>query len=110
EGFRDEDIRFMRLADCRYLRQVYTVEVRIEEDDLATEDTGWLTAKYERAYEALFQHIHKKEAGFVDTVRVAAFGRLPDLNLPKLPRGPASAAEAQRGTRQIYTGEWTQAP
>jgi len=109
EGFTADRVRIARRLDCRYHRQVFSVEVEVEDADLGSVDLGWLTRKFEQAYEMLYQHSHRDVPGFVDTCRIAAFGAQPPLALPELEAGAADPAPAHRGTRRIYTGAWTQA-
>jgi N-methylhydantoinase A len=106
EGFPEEGIRAVRLLDCRYHRQIFSVEVRAEPEDLAADSLGWLEGKFEQAYERLYHHVHREVPGFVDTCRVAMFGKLPPLDLPRDPAGGADPAAARRGARQIYLGSW----
>ncbi|MEX2644339.1 MAG: hypothetical protein WD270_12860 [Acetobacterales bacterium] len=111
EGFSDADIVFERVADCRYLRQVFTVGVPVDGDELAGGGSlGWLVSKFEASYQELYQHVHKNEPGFIDTCRVAAFGRLPAVDLPVQEEAGSDPSVAQRGARQIYCGGWTEAP
>ncbi|WP_137178360.1 hydantoinase/oxoprolinase family protein [Roseomonas sp. AR75] len=109
EGFAEQDIRVTRLLDCRYHRQIFSVEVRAEEADLAAASLDWLGRKFEAAYEHLYHHVHRAVPGFVDTCRVAVFGRLPPLDLPRAARGDDDPAAAHRGTRRIYLGDWMEA-
>ena len=81
EGFAPGEMRFLRMLDCRYHRQVFSVEVRVEEKDLAADEHDWLVEKFEQAYVALYQHRHRNVAGFVDTCRIAAFGSQPALEI-----------------------------
>jgi N-methylhydantoinase A len=110
EGFTAERMRFVRMLDCRYHRQVFSVEVPVEEADLDAAGYDWLVRKFEQSYRALYQHIHEDVPGFVDTCRIAAFGVQPPLVLKERPEGRRDPAAALRGTRDIYLGSWTQAP
>ncbi|MBI4182512.1 MAG: hydantoinase/oxoprolinase family protein [Proteobacteria bacterium] len=110
EGFADDKIQVLRMVDCRYLRQVFTVEVRIDEADLKEADLGWLVKKFEAAYEALYHHVHKNEHGFVDTCRITVLGELPTIELPRQRKAGRDPSPAQRGRRRVYFGKWTEAP
>lgn len=110
EGFKDGEIRVLRRLDCRYHRQIFSVEVPAEPPDLAEPEHGWLTERFERAYEALYQHAHHNVDGFVETCRLTVFGALPGMRLPEQVRGGADAAAALRGTRHVYVGHWVDAP
>jgi len=110
EGFAGQRVRIVRVLDCRYHRQVFSVEVPVETGDLGAPDLGWLVAKFEHAYRELYQHVHPGVAGFVDTCRIAAFGVQPALELKERVAGPADPAPARRGERRIYAGTWMGAP
>lgn len=110
EGFRGDRVRLSRMLDCRYHRQVFSVEVEVEDRDLVASDNDWLARKFEDSYQALYQHSHKNVAGFVDTCRVAAFGIQPPLVLKQWPVGNTNSSAAQRGVRNIYLGTWIEAP
>jgi N-methylhydantoinase A len=111
EGFEPERMRFLRFADCRYMRQVYTVPVTVTDGDLARGGgLDWLAEAYERDYAALYRHVHERASAVLDTCRLVAFGTLPALALPKSTRGGADPAAARRGSRRIYIGGWIDAP
>jgi N-methylhydantoinase A len=110
EGFADSEIRIVRLLDCRYYRQIFSVEVRVEQQDIDSPAYDWLVSKFEHSYSALYQHVHKNVPGFIDSCRVAMFGVLAPLDLPKQKKAGADPAAALRGSRRIYLGRWTDAP
>ena len=111
EGFGPANIRFTHVLDCRYLRQVYTVPVEIDRDDLAREhDTDWLVDAFERDYAALYRHVHERDAIVIDACRLVAFGVLPSLSLPRGESSDGDPSKAQRGSRPVYAGTWIDAP
>lgn len=110
EGFADEDIGAQRTASCRYLRQVHSVEVPIEEEELLRPDIGWLAEKFEDRYRVLFFHTQEGEEIIVESIRVTSLGRLPRLNLPKHDLGESDAAPALSGARRAYFGKWSEVP
>ena len=109
EGFDASDMRFVRVLDCRYHRQVFSVEVAVEPGDLKTPGYDWLVEKFEQSYQSLYQHNHKNVAGFIDTCRIAAFGVQPALELKMRPTGGADPQSGYRGKRSVYLGSWTDA-
>jgi N-methylhydantoinase A len=111
EGFSRDQIRFTRILDCRYLRQVYTIPVEVSGPDLSKDgDTIWMAEAFEKGYSALYRHVHERNAIVVDSVRLVAYGILPSLSLPKEDAGSNDSALAQRGTRQIYQGTMIESP
>ena len=109
EGFTGERVRVVRRIDCRYQRQVFTVEVSVDAEDLEEDSLDWLRRKYEAAYEALYSHVHSSEEGFIDTCRVTLYGVLPELTLPRHDKGPADPSPARRGARRVFLSDWTEA-
>ena len=109
EGFGADRIRFVRMLDCRYHRQVFSVEVAVEPGDFEHAGQEWLVSKFEQSYQALYQHSHKNVAGYIDTCRIAAFGIQPALELQQRMAGSSDASVAYRGTRKVYLGAWTDA-
>ena len=109
EGFSPDRMRFVRMLDCRYHRQVFSVEVPVAAADLHAAGHDWLVEKFERSYRALYQHSHRNVPGYVDTCRIAAFGIQPALVLKQRAPGGADASPGYRGTREIYLGSLLQA-
>ncbi len=109
DGFDGAQVRAVRRIDCRYQRQVFTVEVGAQPDDLAAGDLDWLRARFEAAYAALYNHVHEGEEGFVDACRLTLYGVLPALDLPHAAPGPADPAAARRGSRNVFLGDWVAA-
>jgi N-methylhydantoinase A len=109
EGFTGERVRFARMLDCRYQRQIFSVQVDVEPADLTKPNYDWLVGKFEASYEALYSHIHKNVAGYVDTCRLAAFGVQPPLVMKQREGTGADPSKARRGARRVYLGAWTDA-
>ena len=105
-----ESIRAVRTVECRYARQVFTVTVPIPAADLEGDDLAWLITEFETQYRALYRHVHAAEQGVIDTCRLALYGILPRLELPRLETVAASPASAQRGERRIFLSDWVDAP
>jgi N-methylhydantoinase A len=110
EEFVDDRVRIVRLVDCRYYRQVFSVGVRIDEEDLEQPDYGWLLKKFEASYRSLYHHIHADVPAYIDTCRIAAFGIQPPLILKELTPGGSDPSAALRRSRRIYLGSWSEAP
>ncbi len=108
-GFEPAQTRFARFADCRYMRQVYTVPIPLSDLD-RRDDIGWLVADYEAAYSDLYQHLHERDAIVVDTCRLVAYGVLPSLSLPRGENTGADPAAVMRGARHVYFGDWVETP
>jgi len=110
EGFENDKVRIVRILDCRYHRQVFSVEVNVSDDDLDQGDSEWISQKFEHAYKELYLHSHENVPGFVETCRLAAVGLLPPLILKTEVLRDSSPIAAQRDVRKIYLGKWIEAP
>ena len=111
EGFTSEEVRFTRILDCRYLRQVYTIPVEVSGANLSKDgDAIWMVEAFEKVYSALYRHVHERNAIVIDSVRLVAYGILPSLSLPKEETGGNDPVSAQRGTRQTYQGTMIDTP
>lgn len=104
-GVRDDEVRVERSMDCRYARQVHGIPIHVGDDF----DPGSLEASFTEAYRRLYHHAHETEPGIIDTCRVAVFGALPKLGLPRERREAANDASARRGQRRIFIGQWVDA-
>jgi N-methylhydantoinase A len=109
DGFTGDRVRAVRRIDCRYQRQVFTVQVDATDDDLRQGGLGWLREKFEGAYAALYRHAHGDQEGFIDGCRLVMYGVLPNLALLRVEEGPADPSPARRGARRIYLAGWTEA-
>ncbi len=112
-GFAPEASRIARYLDCRYHRQISTIEIPVAEEALRLDSQDWIKEPFEAKYRQYFGHVHANESPFVETCRVVAYGLVPGAALSAsggaagayaYPR-PASFSER----RMIFTGEWTQA-
>lgn len=111
EGFAPNRIRFTRILDCRYIRQVYTIPVEIAGEDLVPERcTDWLADAFEKDYAALYRHVHERSAIVVDACRLVAYGILPSLSLPQGKPNGQDASSARRGSRRVYLSKSIDVP
>ena len=102
EGVSEAQMAFQRSLDMRYVGQEYTVTVPAP-DELSS---GWLPpirAEFDRLHERTYGHASAEEPVEVVTLRLTAFGRMPQLTLGTLPVGDVTPPdEARRGNLPVY--------
>lgn len=109
EGFGSRDVAVVRVADCRFLRQISTLAVPIDDADLAENDTEWLARRFEERYRARYFHIHERGMSVVDQLRIAVIGRNPRIQLTVNDHHAADPSPARRGQRLIFFDRWWEA-
>lgn len=110
DGFEDGQIYCRVVVDCRYERQTNSIPIEIEPGELEA-GVATLGARFQQAYDGLYHHHHKLEQAVIDSVHVAAFGRLPTLELPASgATDDPDPSPARRGSRRIFLSEWIEAP
>ena len=109
-GWTDGSIRSRRAAEMRYGEQVYEIDVALDGVDF---DSPSLAAALKRAFEARHEELYTYFLPDQDPVlinaRVTTSGALPVPPIePEAPPGQAPAPP--RGVREIFLGEWLEAP
>ena len=110
QGVQDNHIEVQTSADMRYLDQIYEVNVTLP--DLSLDEAALLdqwAVNFHQRYEELFSYRQSDQEIRLVTLRVTVLGGLPRMELPKLPQG-RNLANAQRGNRRVYLGEWRDVP
>ncbi|MEW5422932.1 hydantoinase/oxoprolinase family protein [Amorphus sp. 3PC139-8] len=108
DGFEDARQAMRLTVECRYRRQIESIDVGLVEADLAGDGPARVQEKFSETYRGLFHHVHDEPA-FIDTCRVSALGQIPLLTLPAI--APAAEKVATPvGSRPAYLGEWTECP
>jgi N-methylhydantoinase A len=102
EGVAGEDMAFQRALDMRYVGQEYTVTVSVP-DQLGGDWLAPVRAEFDRLHERTYGHASAEEPVEVVTLRLTAFGLMPELTLKTLPAGDATPpATARRGDLPVY--------
>jgi len=101
EGFRPDEIRFVRELDMRYVGQEYTVRVPLDGFDQAA-----IKKRFDEVHEMTYAHSAPGEPAEVVNYRLSAFGRIPKPRLEKIRQGTSNPLpRAIRGRRDVYFGE-----
>lgn len=105
----DGEIDTLRSADMRYGEQIFEIDVSLDAIDFKAPDLlTRIKAAFEDRHQALYTYSLEDQDPVLVNARVATIGRLPAL--PEEPvRAPVGDAPAT-GSRQIYLGQWIEAP
>ncbi|MCC6473038.1 MAG: hydantoinase/oxoprolinase family protein [Burkholderiales bacterium] len=88
--------------DLRYVGQEFTLSVPVTLEQLKAGDKQGIRTAFDRLYEHRYAHHSPEEPVEIINVRVAALGKKPQLEFPRL--GPAGQAKPAR-TRKAYFAE-----
>jgi N-methylhydantoinase A len=103
EGVAEAHIAFQRSLDMRYVGQEYTVTVPVPDEIGGDWLLSDIRAEFDRLHERTYGHASAEEPVEVVTLRLTAFGRMPELNLGTLPDGGAMPPpEARRDDLPVY--------
>lgn len=112
-GFGPDRVRFASFLDCRYLRQVSTIEVSISKKMLAEQDFSVLISAYEAKYRQYYGHTHSNEAPFIESCRVSGYGLVSNVRPPSANNGGTQTSgrpHSFRDRRPVFVGEWVEVP
>ena len=110
QGLSDERILVRISADMRYLDQIYEVNVPLPDlSQEASELVSQWASNFHRRYEELFSYHQVDQEVRLVTLRVSVFGKLDRIVLPDRKTG-GEPADARKGDRRVYTGQWRRVP
>lgn len=98
-GVRAGETRVTRHLECRYARQVHSLNVEVAGE----RDPAQMEATFVADYKALYGHAHDSEPTIVDAMRVSVFGALPQIRLTDH-QEDAFASMPEPATRMLYLG------
>lgn len=105
EGFAPHEVRLERSLDFRYAGQGYEVRVPVPDGPLTPEGLAAARRAFDRLHEQQFGHQAPEEPAEIVSYRVAAFGLVPKVALPRLERTGRPVEAARVGTRRAYFAE-----
>ena len=109
QGVADEAVEIQYSADMRYLDQIYEVTVPLP--DLGQSDAEFLsqlTSNFHSRYQELYSYAQQDQEVRLITLRVAAVGKLP--RIAQDDRVSHRGGVDPTGFRQVYMGQWHDAP
>lgn len=101
-GIMPEQRALLRTADVRYRRQAYELTVPLAGGPITRESLDALATKFHEKHLQTYGHANADEPVQLVTLRLAAVGHLPALQLGRL---PAVAAPARRRMREVWFPE-----
>ena len=108
-GWTDGPVRSRRAAEMRYGEQVYEIDVPLSAVDFDSPDlAGELKRAFEARHEELYTYSLTDQDPVLINARVTTSGTLPAP--PVEPEAPRGAPARPVGAREIWLGEWLEAP
>jgi len=101
EGFKAEDIRFVRELDMRYVGQEYTVRVPVTELNREA-----IKRRFDEVHEMTYAHSAAGEPAEIVSYRSSAYGQIPKPKIETIAAGhDVAPRQAVLGKRDVYFGE-----
>ena len=97
EGVSEDDFLFLRSVDIRYVGQEYTVNVPLSDGPVNDASVRKACSDFHKFHEVTYSHSKPDEPIELVNLRLAAIGRRPKVELPKIAAGgeePFSSARA----------------
>lgn len=112
-GFGPNTSKVLCYVDCRYQRQISTLEIPLPDNASAATDLRLgIHESFESRYRQYFGHVHESESPVIETCRVAAYGLVSGATpKPSTTERNSLARPANfTGSRKIFVGEWIDVP
>jgi N-methylhydantoinase A len=101
-GITPERRAVLRAADLRYRRQAYELTVPLAAGPIVRASLEALATDFHEKHHQTYGHANTEEPVQLVTLRLTALGRLPELQLGRL---PSPAAPARRRVREVWFAE-----
>ena len=102
EGVAETDFMLLRSVDIRYVGQEYTVNVPIPEEPIDEDSVLRARSDFHEFHEQTYSHSKPDDAIELVNLRVAAIGRRPKIELPKVAAGKKDPPPSARvGSTEI---------
>ena len=105
EGVADEDTRFVKQADMRYVGQSYELTVPLQENDLDADALDEILAQFHQEHERSYGFKAEGEPVEFVALRLSAVGVITKPQLWKVRRGDDATTNAVKETRPVYFAE-----
>ena len=105
EGVADEDTRFVKQADMRYVGQSYELTIPLREEELDTDQLDEVLARFHQEHERSYGFNAEGEPVEFVALRLSAVGVIPKPQLRKARRGGNDSTDAIKQSRPVYFAE-----
>ena len=105
EGVADEDTRFVKQADMRYVGQSYELTVPLGEEELDSDALDEILAQFHQEHERSYGFKAEGEPVEFVALRLSAIGVIPKPQLRKFSPGGDPTTNAAKETRPVYFAE-----
>ncbi len=102
EGVADEDTRFVKQADMRYVGQSYELTVLLHENDLDADALDEILAQFHQEHERSYGFNAEGEPVEFVALRLSAIGVIPKTRSRKVRRGGDATINVVKETRPVY--------
>ena len=102
EGVADEDTRFVKQADMRYVGQSYELTVPLQENDLDADALDEILAQFHQEHERSYGFKAESEPVEFVALRLSAIGVIPKPRSRKVRRGGDATINVFKETRPVY--------
>lgn len=103
-------VRFSWIAECRYTRQIGTIPVPVDADELDAGKLEQIVSRFEARYLTLFGHVHRGENCVIDALRLTV--TQPGAAVKGTDaRSPDTRQPVRGKTQRVYqNGKWSDWP
>ena len=105
EGVADEDTRFVKQADMRYVGQSYELTVPLGEEELDSDALDEILAQFHQEHERSYGFKAEDQPAEFVALRLSAVGVIPKPRLRKVRRDGDALTNALKETRPVYFAE-----
>ncbi|MDP6561112.1 MAG: hydantoinase/oxoprolinase family protein, partial [Candidatus Binatia bacterium] len=105
EGFKPEEIEITRSLDMRYADQIHECTVTIPSGKITEEWVPEVEEAFHRRHEQLYTYCERDNLSEVINIGASLCGRVPRIELARLPKGTENPSKAFKGERLAYFEE-----
>ncbi len=105
EGVKEEQMRFVRQADVRYVGQSYELTIPLPSHELDTTEISKALENFHREHDRTYGYSAPQEPVELVNLRLSAIGQITKPHLHKLDNKNNEIGDAKKATRSVYFSE-----